>query len=367
MKNLAAERRAEFSKKMTDILNYAALNLALAVGYRTGLLDVMDEINTPSTASAIAEKSGLNGRYVREWLSVMVCGKIVELTVDGSGEELFLLPSEHGDLITRRSGNSNLGVYTQEIPLLTQCAFDGVVERFSSGKGIAYENYPQFQNFMSQLADAKHRQVLVDQFLPSVDQGRLIEKMKTGIRVCDLGCAEGIALMLMAESFPESEFVGIDISGDAIQKAAAASARLKLKNIRFHNLDAATLSADQAHRETFDYVTAFDAIHDQRRPLEALKGIYSILKPGGIFSMIDIAAGSRLADNMNHSMGPFLYTVSLMHCMPVGLMEGGSGLGMMWGRQRAEKMLEEAGFETIQICEIPGDPFNDHYLCRKPR
>ena len=366
MKTPAVERRAEFSRKMTDILNYAALNLALAVGYRTGLLDVMDEINTPLTASAIAEKSGLNERYVREWLGVMVCGKVVDLTVDDSGENFFLLPREHGDLITRRSGNSNLGVYTQEIPLLTRCAFDDVVERFSSGKGIAYKNYPQFQNFMSQLADAKHRQVLVGQFLPSVDQGRLIEKMKAGIRVCDLGCAEGIALMLMADSFPESEFVGIDISGEAIHRAAAESARLKLKNTRFLHLDAAALPADQAHRETFDYVTAFDAIHDQSRPLEVLKGIYSILKPGGLFSMIDIAASSRLADNMNHSMGPFLYTVSLMHCMPVGLVEGGLGLGMMWGRQKAEMMLAEAGFEAIQVCEIPGDPFNDHYLCRKP-
>lgn len=109
----------------------------------------------------------------------------------------------------------------------------------------------------------------------------------------------------------------------------------------------------------------FDAIHDQTRPLSALKGAYAILKPGGLFSMVDIAAATNLAGNLDHPMGPFLYTVSLMHCMPVGLVDGGSGLGMMWGREKAVKMLQKAGFDQIQVLEIPDDPFNYHYLCTK--
>ena len=64
-----------------------------------------------------------------------------------------------------------------------------------------------------------------------------------------------------------------------------------------------------------------------------------MLASGGLFSMIDIKADSKLADNMEHPMAPFLYTVSLMHCMPVGLIDGGAGLGMMWGRDRAEALL----------------------------
>ena len=63
-------------------------------------------------------------------------------------------------------------------------------------------------------------------------------------------------------------------------------------------------------------------------------------------------------------MGTFLYTVSLMHCLPVGLVDGGMGLGMMWGRQRAVEMLHEAGFTRVDISEIPDDPFNLHFMCR---
>ncbi len=358
-------KRESFSKKMTDILNYGALNLAMAIGYRTGMFDVMDGLDSPKTVSAIAERAGLNTRYVKEWLGVMVCGGIVELTVGEAGDDLFVLPKEHGDLMARRAGHDNIGLYTQEIPLLTTCAMDPVVQGFKSGEGIGYDQYPKFQDFMSQLANAKHQQVLIDQFLPSIENGQLIQRLKAGIRVCDMGCAEGIALMLMARAFPASKFVGMDISEEAIIKAETSARQQGLHNVTFLQTDATTLKENRNLEKSFDYVTAFDVIHDLTRPLEALEGVHSILKRGGLFSMVDIAASSSLFENKAHPMGPFLYTVSLMHCMPVGLVDGGKGLGMMWGHQKAVEMIEDAGFAKVEVLEIPTDSFNSHYFCRR--
>ena len=218
---------------MADVLNYGALNLAMGIGYRTRLFDVMDEMDGPASAEDIAGHAALDSRYVKEWLGVMVCGGVVTLSRDEDGEDRFLLPKEHADLITRRAGSANLGVYTQEIPLLTRCAVDEVINGFRSGQGVSYDHYPQFQQFMGQLADAKHREVLVDTFLPSVAQGALVRRMATGIRVCDLGCAEGVALMLMAEAFPRSTFVGIDISEEALHQARTDAAEKALTNITF--------------------------------------------------------------------------------------------------------------------------------------
>jgi SAM-dependent methyltransferase len=354
-----------FSEKIADILNYSALNLAMAIGYRTGLFDVMDTFDSPRTLKAIADKANLNQRYIEEWLGVMVSGEIVELSIGEGGDHRFYLPKRHGDFITRRAGNTNLGVYTQEIPLLTSCAMEAVIEGFAAGDGVTYDHYPRFQNFMSQLADAKHRQVLVDKFLPAVDNGRLIGRLQSRIRVCDLGCAEGVALMLMAKAFPNSRFVGIDIAQEAIETARREALGQQLDNVEFILADAAILKDNQEFKDAFDYVTAFDAVHDQTRPLEVLQGVHHILAPGGLFSMVDIAARSNLADNLGHPMGPFLYTVSLMHCMPVGLVNGGTGLGMMWGREKAVAMLKKAGFKQVQVHEIPEDPFNLHFLCFK--
>jgi len=367
MKDSATAKREAFARKLTDILNYGALNLAMGLGYRARLFDVMDAMGRPAAAEAIAGRAGLDLRYVKEWLGVMVCGGVVEISDDGDGTERFHLPRDHADLITRRAGSANMGVYTQEIPLLTRCAMDEVLEGFRTGRGVAYHNYPRFQQFMGQLADAKHREVLVNTFLPSVDKGAMVRRMADGIRVCDLGCAEGVALILMAEAFPRSAFVGIDISEEALQTARTSAAKRGLTNVTFIQQDAAALDASSVLAGTFDYVTAFDAIHDQTQPLAALRGVRALLKPGGAFSMVDIAAASRLADNRDHPMGAFLYTVSLMHCMPVGLVDGGTGLGMMWGREKAVAMLKEAGFEDVAVVEIPEDAFNLHFFCRKTR
>ena len=365
MKEELMHKRENFSKKMAGILNNSAINLAMAIGYRTGLFDVMDTFDDPCSLEGIAARADVNPRYLREWLGIMVTGEIVELSQGEDGENLYFLPKYCGDFLTRRAGNSNLGVYTQEIPLLTICAMEAVVRGFVTGAGVAYDHYPEFQSFMSQLANAKHRQVLVEKFLPSVDNGRIVERLQSGIQVCDLGCAEGVAVMIMAKAFPRSRFVGIDISQEAIDEARRQTKKQQIENIEFMKLDAASLSDNLNLKGLFNYVTAFDAIHDQTRPQEALLGIHHILAPGGSFSMVDIAAGSNLADNLSHPMGPFLYSVSLMHCMPVGLVEGGAGLGMMWGREKAVEMLKIAGFQQIEVCQIPEDPFNDHFFCRK--
>lgn len=354
-----------FASRLTDILNFGALNLAMGMGYSLGLFEAMDRLATPATTGAIAAEAGLHERYVREWLGVMVCGRIVDTKSDAAGTETFHLPQEHGDLLCRRAGSNNLGVYTQEIPLLTRCAMEEVAHGFRTGEGVGYERYPKFHDFMNELAEAKHEDVLVDRFLPSVEDGIMIRRMQQGIRVCDFGCGRGMATLLMAEAFPESRFTGIDFSREAIAEASRRTEELGLKNLEFHVLDAARLEKDSSVASRFNYILAFDAIHDQTNPAGALRSVAHMLEPGGAFSMVDIAAQTDISGNSTHPMGSFLYTVSLMHCMPVGLKDGGTGLGMMWGRQQAEKMLREAGFKDVNVCEIPDDSFNLHYFCRK--
>jgi len=350
---------------MIDILNMGAVNAAMAIGYRTELFDVMDRLDRPVSAATLAEAAGLSSRYVTEWLGVMVTAGIVTVDRQPDTANAYFLPKAHGDVLTRRAGPANVGVYTQEIPLLIGSVMEKVIDGFYSGKGVDYVHYPRFQRFMTELADAKHRRVLVETFLPSVDSGRLVQRLADGIRVLDLGCAEGVALLLMARAFPNSRFTGIDISQAVIESARRAARQAQLTNVCFRVCDAARLGTEAKDRAGFDYITAFDAIHDQTRPLEALKGIRCALAPGGLFSMVDIAAASNVADNIDHPMGPFLYTVSLLHCMPVGLADGGEGLGMMWGREKAVAMLKTAGFKTIEVAKIPDDPFNLHFLCRR--
>ena len=369
---MSEKKKEAFAAKMVEILNYGALNLGIGTGYKAGLFEVMADIAHPATVDQIAEKAGLHPRYVAEWLGIMATGGIVTITSDDSGksgesdksgEASYLLPPEHAACLTLHSGDANLGVYAQELPLLIRCALGAVEADFSKGEGVPFSAYPEFQAFMGELSDAKHEKLLVEKFVPSVDDGNVMESLQRGIQVCDLGCGEGVALTLMARHFPASTFTGIDNHAEALEAATARARRLGLENIVFINQDAARIEGVEEFKARFDYITAFDAIHDQSHPLEALKGVRYMLKDSGRFSMVDIDADSEVSRNMDHPMAPFLYAVSLMHCMPVGLGDNGMGLGMMWGRQKAAALLREAGFQNVELCRMDYDPFNLHYLC----
>lgn len=51
-----------------------------------------------------------------------------------------------------------------------------------------------------------------------------------------------------------------------------------------------------------------------------------------------------------------------MHCMSVSLANGGPGLGAMWGKETALRMLEEAGFQEVRVEQLPHDPMNFYFL-----
>jgi len=351
------ESSDEFQTRMVDILNSAALNVAIGIGSKVGLFDALGDAAEPLTAKELAETTELNPRVVREWLGVVVSGNILEVHPG----DYYSLPPHRANFLCRKGGENNLALYCQEIPILTQCVYQDVLETFKTGSGIPYSKYPTFQDFMGQLADQKHEDSLLQTFLPSIDG--MVDRLKEGnMRVMDLGCGQGLAISLLAREFPNSSFVGIDLDEDAIAKAQETSR--DLENLSFVVLDA-TCIHEHEFAESFDYVVAFDAIHDLCHPEEVLKGIRDALKPGGIFSMIDIKADSHIIQNKDHPMGPMLYTVSLMHCMQVAMVDGGRGLGMMWGRQQAISMLKEAGFRNIKELEIPQDGFNSHYMAEK--
>ena len=344
----------EFAERMLRTMNEAALALMVSVGHRTGLFDAMAGMPA-ATSAGIASAAGLDERYVREWLAVMTTGRIVEH--DGAAGT-YRLPSEHAAWLTREAGMQNLATGMQYIGLMAMVE-DQIVECFRHGGGVPYSAFPRFQAVMAEDSGAVHDATLIDVTLPLVPG--LAARLSDGIDVADVGCGSGHAVNLMAGAFPRSRFTGFDFSAAGIAAARAEAGRRGLENARFEQRDAARLG--EAAR--FDFVTTFDAVHDQARPDLMLAGIAAALRPGGIYLCVDTSASSKLADNLGHPLATFLYTVSCMHCMTVSLADGGMGLGTMWGEQTARKMLGEAGFTSVEAKRIDGDIVNAYIIARK--
>ena len=117
---------------------------------------------------------------------------------------------------------------------------------------------------------------------------------------------------------------------------------------------------------SFDYITTFDVIHDQTQPAKVLANIYALLKPGGFYSLVDVGMSSELAENLAHPMGAFVYNISLFHCMPIALCDGGAGLGTAWGKRKAVEMVQAAGFPAPTALPFGGTGLNVEFRCHKP-
>ena len=190
------------------------------------------------------------------------------------------------------------------------------------------------------------------------------EKLESGIKSLDIGCGSGVATILLATEFPKSEFHGFDFSEEAIGRAKAEAEKRGLKNCHFKVQDCAIMDTELS--ASFDYITAFDSIHDQAHPDKVLENIYKMLKKGGCFSLYDIRAHSNVAENVGTPFLPLKYTASLFHCMPVSLFfDGGKGLGTCWGKELAIKMLENTGFTDVKELPMPGNFMNMHIVSKK--
>jgi 2-polyprenyl-3-methyl-5-hydroxy-6-metoxy-1,4-benzoquinol methylase len=346
------EQKSEaFADSMVESLNQASMVLMTSIGHRAGLFDTMAEME-PSTTHQIAETSGLNERYIREWLGAMVTSKIV--TYDQNTRE-YQLPVEHAVFLTRKASPNNIAAFTQWIPVLASVE-DHVTEAFSHGKGVPYSAYDRFTDVMEEDSGQTVVAALEEYILPLVPG--LMDRLHAGINVMDIACGSGKAVNKMASLFPNSTFTGYDFLEEGILRGRAESNSLGLINTRFDVLDAAELSEN----EEYDLITAFDAIHDQPKPDTVLRNLHNALRPGGIFLMQDIKASSHLQNNLDHPVGPFLYTISTMHCMSVSLAHGGPGLGACWGKEKALEMLDEAGFTGTDVKELSHDFQNYFYI-----
>jgi ubiquinone/menaquinone biosynthesis C-methylase UbiE len=329
----------------------------IAVGHRVGLFDAMREL-PPVTSDELARHVGLNERYVREWLGAMATGRVVEVDAESNR---FSLPPEHAAFLTRAVGADNIAVFSQYISLLGDVE-DEIVECFKKGGGVPYGKFPRFHEVMAEDSGQSVLSSLESHIVPLVPN--LADRLASGIQMLDVGCGRGRIINRLAELYPKSRFTGMDLSGEAVLVAWQEAADKKLRNVEFIVADLSHFD-EKAEIDAFDLVTTFDAIHDQAKPLNVLKGIYRTLRSTGIYLMQDIKGSSQVHKNIDHPLGTLLYTISCMHCMTVSLAQGGEGLGAMWGEEKTREYLQKAGFRSIEKHELAHDIQNNWYVVRK--
>jgi 2-polyprenyl-3-methyl-5-hydroxy-6-metoxy-1,4-benzoquinol methylase len=345
---------AAFGEKFVGAINGASVVALASLGRHTGLFDAMAQLPA-STSEQIAKAAGLEERYVREWLGGLVVGGVIEYD---PADATYTLPPEYAALLTTAAGPNDLTQVAQIFPYLGLVQ-DELVECFRTGGGVPYASFPKFQQVQEGMTHAFYDATLIGGILPLAPG--LTEKLQAGAEALDIGTGGGHAVNLLAQSFPASRFAGYDFSPEGIGLAQAESRQAGVTNTRFEVRDIAKI--EEPGR--YDLITAFEVVHDLARPADVLRGVYESLKPGGVFLIVDIAASSKLEENLAHPLGPAIYTFSVFHCMTVSLSQGGAGLGTAVGEQKTTELLRAAGFNDIEVKHVEGDIFYAYYIARK--
>ncbi len=342
----------QFAGQLVSIYAGSMLNYMIDIGHRTGLFTAAGQ--GPATSQELADRAGLHERYVREWLGSMVTGNIFDYD---PATATYTLPLSHAAMLTDGPMNlapmaafgTHLGKHVQQ-----------VARAFREGGGVPYSEYrPEFTDVMDSISRVQYDGFLVDVYIPLVPGLR--DGLEAGIRVADVACGTGHALVVLARAFPASTFVGYDLDDGAIGRARAEAAGAQLTNVTFEVADAARLDV----RTPFDLIFVFDAVHDQVDPRAVLANIHRALTPDGVFFMKEPHGADSLEDNIGNPMAPLLYAASTLHCMTVSLAHGGAGIGTVFAEKLALELLAEAGFTSVEVQVAPGDPADAVYLARR--
>ena len=318
------------------------------LGDKLGLFAALAAADGPVTTTQLADSVGLAERWVREWAHNQAAARIIEVDTSSSPELFSLSPEATAVLASPDHVAFGMGMF-HRFPQ-TIGALEHMPESFRSGLGHDYDSHgcegavgieKSFEPWM--------RHHLIDTVLPALDGA--VERLDRGAKVIDIGCGAGGAVMMMAERFPNSTFVGYDISEHALQRAAERLSNSGLTNARFADPRTEPMPTDG----TCDLVTTFDCIHDMTRPQEMMHSIRSAVADDGVWLLVDIKGRDTFAENVEKNpMAALMYGISVLSCMSSALSEpDGAGLGTLGlPASKAREMSSLAGFSRFEQLNV---------------
>jgi 2-polyprenyl-3-methyl-5-hydroxy-6-metoxy-1,4-benzoquinol methylase len=335
-----------------------AMNAAMMyTGDRLKLYETLREMcakpASSVTAIELAEATGLNQRWLREWLAQQAAMGVLKLLPGTENDDAALryrLPKATAEVLADPDSREYDIAMIQAVPSLVNRAKTMLPEAFATGMGRPYDEAD-----VAEAIDRNHRKHVRDVFIPLVLRpalgGSIAQHLEDGCDVADLGCGAGVMLILLAKSFPKSSFHGFEVSQVALEKAAFHVAAARVSNVFLHNATEPGESLrDQPSQ--FDLVVVFDVLHDSPFPDDLIQQVKTALKPSGAWLLADIPSAPTTRENLVQMPTASTYfAFSTCLCMSCSLSEeGGAGLGTLgFSVPVAEKMLREGGFKFVKV------------------
>ena len=341
------------SDKLNVLLGQAVADMGAAmhaplivIGDRLGLYRAMGS-GEPMTAAELARRTGTAERYIQEWLNANAAAHYVEY--DAASATYFMSPEQSFALAQDDTGVHLPGFYH----MVASCMKDEekLTEVFRTGEGFGWHEHEKglFEG-CERFFRPSYLANLTSSWIPALDG--VEARLRAGARVADIGCGHGASTLLMAQTYPQSEFFGFDYHGGSIERAREKAEAAGLKD-RVH-FDVSMAQAFPG--KGYDFVACFDCLHDMGDPAGAARHVRGALAEDGSWMIVEPFAGDDVASNLN-PIGRIYYAASTVVCVPASRsQEVGAGLGAQAGEKKIGEVVSQGGFTRFR--RATETPFN---------
>ena len=317
-----------------------ALGVLLAyIGDQSGVYKALEE-HGPINSAELAQKTGLDQRYLQEFLSANTAHSYVTYHQESGA---FSLSPAQAAVFAHEGEPTCMQGFFQAI-VSQYATHEAAVETFKTGKGRPWGDHDRCcfsgtDRFFRPGYEAN----LLDAWIPALEG--VDDKLSAGAKVADIACGHGSSTIMMAQKYPGSTFHGFDFHGPSIEEANQKAKSAGLSNVEFH-----VSSAKEIPDNQYDFACIFDALHDMGDPVGAATRIREILAEDGTFMLVEPMAEDSLEENLEKNpMSGAYYSFSTLVCVPTSKsQEVALQLGAQAGQARLTKVLNEAGFSSVR-------------------
>jgi SAM-dependent methyltransferase len=354
------QRRDALVERLFEATLGALDLLAIYVGDRLGLYRALRD-GGALTSGELAEATGTNERYIREWLEQQATSGILEVDeaeADAS-ERRYSMPPGHDEALLEETSLNYIAPVGKFLAAVAK-PLEAVLGAFRSGEGVPYADYgADLHEGQAAFTRPMFENLLGNEWLPAIPEVHERLHAEPPARVADVACGEGYSTLAIARAYPKVRADGIDLDEASIAAAKRHLVGSGLEDrVTFHHRDA----ADAELAGAYDLVYMHESLHDMSYPVDVLKACRRMLVEGGSVVIGD----ERVADVFTapgDDMERLYYGFSILHCLPVGMVgEGAAGTGTVMRADTVRRYAEEARFAGFEVLPIENDFYRFYRL-----
>lgn len=335
----------QFAVELTGAWSMVSIHL----GVRLGLYEAL--LAGAAAPRELADRTGCNERLVGEWLKGQHLAGYVTTTADGR----YHLTGAQAAVLADLDSPTYMGAFT-EVLAATVKGQDRIDGAFHGTGALAWgDQHPELFDGFDRSFGPLYRSALVSQWLPALDG--VEDRLRAGARVADIGAGQGTAVVVMAEAFPASTFVAVDVHDGSLDAAAKKVADLGL-SARVRTEQASALEYEGG---PYDLITFFDSLHDMGDPEQVIVHARDQLADSGAVLVVEpmVADGDDPATNLAARL---FYPSSAMLCTPGAMASGATALGNQVPDDTWRQLFIDNGFESFR--RATQTPFNRVFEAR---